>query len=577
MSDPNDRPRMIAPWVEDYSRSYVRGDVVAAVTVWALLVPQALAYGQLAGLPAVHGLYAALGALSLYWLFGTSRHLNVGPEATVATLVATVVAPLAGSDPEKYLTLAAILAVLTGVALAIGGLLKLGVVTRLLSTPVLIGYITGSALVIIGGQLDDLLGIAIDSDAYHTAVGATIQNLDQINEWDAVIGIATIATLLAIKAVAPKAPSYLIVVILAISGTAIFGWDESGASVVGTIEGGLPTPTFGGISIPDVLSLILPAIAIGLLAYVDSIATVKAVAQQEGYEVDPNREFYGLAVANAGAGLLQGFSVNGSQSRSFTSADAGARSQVYNWVVAVLVLITLLFLTRPFEILPTATLAGIVIVVGIGLIDVPGFRRLWRIRRSDFTFAAITTVGVVALGMLAGVFIAVVLSLFDVARRALTPHTAALIREPGTDRYRDSEEVDGGDSVPGMVIYRFDAPLIFANVDIAIEQIDALIATAAEPVSVVVISGEAVTDIDITAIDAIVGYRDELNERGIRLVVARLKADVVDQLETADVLDSMADHSFLEVDDAVAAFKRGDLSRPDSATTEEPNDKEMES
>ena len=568
---------MTVPWLKDYSRSNLQGDVVAAVTVWALLVPQALAYAQLAGLPAVHGLYASLGALALYWLWGTSQHLNVGPEATVATLVATVVTPLAGGDPEKFLTLAAILAVLTGVALAVGGLLKLGVVTRLLSTPVLIGYITGSAVVIIGGQLDDLLGIMIETDAYHTAVGAVVQNLDQVNRWDAAIGLGTIAALLVIRAVAPKAPSYLIVAILAIAGTAIFGWDDSGATVVGTIEGGLPVPTFGAVSLSDVLALLFPALAIGLLAYVDSIATVKAVAQQEGYEVDPNREFYGLAAANFGGGLLQGFSVNGSQSRSFTAADAGARSQVYNWVVAVLVLITLLFLTRPFEILPTATLAGIVIVVGLGLIDIPGFRRLWRIRRSDFVFAAITTAGVVVLGMLAGVFVAVVLSLLDIARRALTPHTAKLVREPGTDRFRDSEEVEDGDAVPGLVVYRFDAPLIFANVEIAIEEIDELIDSSDPPASAVILSAEAVTDIDVTAIDALVSYRGELNERGLKLVVARLKAEVEDQLEAAGMLDLIANRSYLEVDDAVEAFEQGDFDRTDNESTNESNDKEESS
>ncbi len=557
------KQRMIAPWLEDYSRSFLRGDVAAGVTVWALLVPQALAYGQLAGLPAVHGLYAALGAIALYWLWGTSRHLNVGPEATVATLVATVITPLASGDPEKYVTLAVILAIFTGVALAIGGLLRLGVVTRLLSTPVLIGYITGSALVIIGGQLDDLLGISVDSSTYHTAVGAVLQNLDQVNPWDAAIGVATIAALLILKAVVPKAPSYLIVVVLAIAGTAIFGWEDSGASVVGTIEGGLPVPTFVAVSLSDVVSLLVPALAIGLLAYVDSIATVKAVAQQEGYEVDPNREFYGLAAANIGSGIMQGFSVNGSQSRSFTSADAGAKSQVYGWVVAVLVLITILFLTRPFEILPTATLAGIVIVVGIGLIDLPGFRRLWRIRRSDFAFAAITAVGVVALGMLVGVFIAVLLSLFDVARRALRPHTAELVLEPGTDRYRDSDEVgDDGEPVPGLVIYRFDAPMIFANVEIAIEEIDGLLEAADPPAEGVIISAEAVTDIDVTAIDALAAYRTDLSERGVTLVVARLKADVEDQLVRAEVMQLIADVSYLEVDDAVEAFNTGEFGQP---------------
>lgn len=546
-----------APWLADYDKSWFRTDAVAGITVWALLVPQALAYGQLTGLPAVHGLYAALGALALYALYGTSRHLNVGPEATVATLVATIIAPLAMGDPERYLTLAVILALLTGAVLALAGLLKLGAVTRLLSTPVLIGYITGSALVIIAGQLDDLLGIEVDAAQYHTKLGAVLRNLGDLNSWDMGIGLATIALLFVLRWAVPKAPSYLIAVILAIGATAVFGLDGEGASVVGEIQGGLPTPVFGGVDIFDILGLALPAVAIGLLAYVDSIATVKVVAQKEGYEIDANREFFGLAAANVGAGLLQGFSVNGSQSRSFTAADAGAKSQMSNWVGAVLVLITLLFLTRPFEILPSATLAGIVMVVGIGLIDITGFRRLWRIKRSDFVYALITTIGVVFLGMLAGVFVAVLLSLFDVARRALKPNTAVLVRIPGTDRYADEDSFPDGEHVPGLIIYRFDGPLMFANVDIAIEELDDLLDTTDPPATAVLFSAEAVTDIDVTALDALAGYVGELRERGVAVGVARLKSEVTEQMERAYPLRDFADATFLEVDDGVDAFVNG--------------------
>lgn len=546
-----------APWLRDYDRSWLRTDVVAGITVWALLVPQALAYGQLSGLPAVHGLYAALGALALYGLYGTSRHLNVGPEATVATLAATIVMPIAGSDPERYLTLMVILALLTAAALLLGGILRLGIVTRLLSTPVLIGYITGSAIVIIIGQLDDLFGIKVDTSQYHTKLGAVLRNLGDLNEWDTGIGLATVLLLLVLRFAAPKAPSYLIAVVLAIGATALFDLDERGASVVGDIQGGLPTPSFGGVEFGDVLALALPALAIGLLAYVDSIATVKAIAQREGYEIDPDKEFFGLAVANLGAGLAQGFPVNGSQSRSFTAADAGTKSQVTSWVGAILVLVTLLFLTRPFEILPNASLAGIVIVVGVFLIDVAGFRWLWHVRRWDFAFAAIATTGVVSLGMLAGVFLAVLLSLFDVARRALTPNTAVLVKVPGTDRYRDETEVEDGQPVPGLLVYRFDAPLIFANFDVAIDDIDKLIGESLTPIEAVLISAEAITDIDTTALDGLNDYVAELRDRGIAVGIARLKAEVADQLERAKVLADIAGVVFLEVDDGVAAFQEG--------------------
>lgn len=565
-TDPDEKgtrgsPWRPAPWLADYERSWLRTDVIAGITVWALLVPQALAYGQLTGLPPVHGLYAALGALALFALYGTSRHLNVGPEATVATLAATIVTPLAMGDPERYLTLAVILALLTGVMLAFGGILKLGAVTRLLSTPVLIGYITGSAIVIIIGQLDDLFGIEVSVEQYHTEVGAIMQNLGEMNSWDAAIGLVTIAVLLALRVFAPKAPSYLIAVVLAIGATAIFGLDAEGATVVGEIEGGLPTPTFGGVDLFDVVGLAFPALAIALLAYVDSIATVKAVAQKEGYEIDPNKEFFGLAAANIGAGLAQGFSVNGSQSRSFTNADSGAKSQASNWVGVVLVLITLLFLTRPFEILPSATLAGIVIVVGIGLVDVAGLRRLWRIKRSGFTYAIITTIGVVWVGMLAGVFIAVMLSLFDVARRALKPSTAVLVRVPGTDRYADQDSFPDGEGTPGLIIYRFDGPLMFANVDIAIDELEDLIKQAEPAAAAVLFDAESVTDIDVTALDAIAGYSAELRERGIAIGFARARSDVVRQIERAYPLEDVTDATYLEVDDGVEAFSKGSFGQ----------------
>jgi SulP family sulfate permease len=546
-------------WLAGYPASSLPKDAVAGVTVWALLVPQALAYSQLAGLPAVHGLYAALGALALYGLFGSSRHLNVGPEATVATLVATTVTPLASGDPDLYVSLAAVLAILTGLVLTIGGLLRLGAVARLLSVPVLVGYITGSALVIIGGQLDDLLGIDITSSDYHTKVGAVIDNLDQLNRWDAAVGGATIAVLLLLRRLVPKVPAYLVAVVLAILATAVFDLDSRGLSVVGAIEGGLPTPSFDGLEIGDLFELLLPATAIALLAYVDSIATVKAVAQREGYEIDADAEFFGLATANIGAGLLQGFSVNGSQSRSFTAAEAGGRSQLGNWVGAVLVLITLLVFTRPFEILPSATLAGIVIVVGIGLIDVVGFRRLHAVKRSDFVFAAITTAGVLVFGMLIGVGVAVLVSLLDVARRAMRPKTAVLGRVPGSDRYSDTDEHPDNEATPGLVVCRFDAPLFFANVDALIERIDALLTDTDPTPTAVLISAEAITDIDVTALDVFTAYVAELRARRIGVGVARMKADVLDQIERAGAVLAFADSYYLETDDGVEAYRAGEL------------------
>lgn len=538
-------------WLGDYEKPWLKADAVAAATVWALLVPQALAYSQLAGLPAVYGLYAALGALILYPLFGSSRHLNVGPEATVATLTATILIPLAGTDPERYLALAGLLSLMVGVALALGGFLKLGVVTRFLSTPVLTGYIAGSGIVIVLGQLQKLFGLDIETSEYHTTVGAVVRNLGDISASDTIVGITTIVVLLVLRRLVPKWPNYLIVVALGIAAVAI--WDLQ-VAVVGSIDGGLPIPAFGPIEAGDIRSLIFPAIAVSLLAFADSVTTVEAVANKEDYDVDANHEFYGLAAANIGSGILQSFPVNGSQSRSFTLADVGGRSQVANWIAAGLIIVTLLFLTGLFEKLPNSVLAGIVIVVGAGLVDIGAFRRLQRLHTADFVLALITAVAVVAVGMLAGILIAVLLSLLDVARRAMSPHRAVLVRVPGTDRYRDLDAVHGGELVSGLVVYRFDAPVFFANADLIVSDIEGFTSDTEQPIRSVLIDAEAITDIDVTGQEKLEELLETLHAEEITVGVARLRSRVSEQLERAELLGQFDAGVFLEVDDGVEAY-----------------------
>ena len=544
-------PGSPASWLRSYDRSWLKPDILGAATVWALLVPQALAYSQLAGLPAVYGLYAALGALVLYPLFGSSRHLNVGPEATVATLTAVILFPLAGGDPERYLALAGVLSLMVAAILALGGFLKLGFVTRFLSSPVLIGYIAGSGLVIVLGQLDDLFGLDIDTSEYFSAIGAVFRNFDQISTADAVMGLATIVLLLILRRFVPKWPNYLIVVALGIAVTAIWAPD---VAVVGSIEGGLPVPAFGPIELGDIGSLIGPAIAVAVLVFADSVTTVEAVAAKEGYEVNPNHEFYGLAVANVGSGILQGFPVNGSQSRSFGLAGAGGRSQMANWTVALLVVLTLLFLTGLFEDLPDSVLAGIVIVVGASLVDVAAFRRLWRLHKSDFVLSLITAVAVVVAGMLVGILIAVLISLLDVARRAMSPHRAVLMRVPGTDRYRDQDVVEGGELVPGLLVYRFDAPIFFANADVIADDIHRLVADADQLIVSVLFDAEAITDVDVTGQEKLRDLIEELQTMGTTVGVARLRHDVSENLERADMLELFDGGIYLEVDDGVDSF-----------------------
>lgn len=343
-----------------YPREWLTADVLAGLTLWAILVPQALAYAGLAKVPPVIGLYTALGATLLHFFLGTSRELNVGPESTIAILVATIVTPLADGDDELYLGTVAALAILTGLVALIGGLFRLGWITRFLSRPILLGYIPGSAVIIIVSQLTDLLGVDVsDSDAYF-GLGAIVRSLDEVNLWTLGLGLGTIVVVL--RRINRRIPSYLIAMAVATAAVAVFDLTERGVSVIGEIQSGLPAIGLPGIGMGHVFSLVGPAFAVALLMYADSLLTEQPLAKINDYEVDPNQEFLALRAANIGSGLVGGFAANGSQSRSVVDTDAGAKSQVSSLAAGALVVLTLLLLTPLFENLPNAALAGVVLV-----------------------------------------------------------------------------------------------------------------------------------------------------------------------------------------------------------------------
>ena len=401
-----------------YQRGWLAPDLIAGVTVWAVLVPQGLGYASLAGLPTVVGLYAALGAMLLYWLWGSSRELNVGPESTVAIMVATVLAPMAAKGSEEYASLAAMLAILVGLVLLFGGLLRLGWIADLLSRPILAGYVFGSGLLIIGSQLVALFGLDdVDTALYAFDLGVVVRNLDQTNVLALAIGLGSIAVVLGLRRVDGRIPGALVVVVGSIALVALFGLDDR-VEVVGSFPSGVPAPTLPAVGLDDVLMLIGPAFAIALLVYPDSVLTARSLSTVGKYRLSPNREFFGIGAANVGSGLLTGFPVNGSQSRSFVVLSSGARSQVSNLWASVFVVLTLVLLAWVFEYLPSAALAGIVIVAGLGLLDVTDFRAIYRYRRVEFWLGVFTAVAVLVVGMLAGIIIAVALSLALVLQRA---------------------------------------------------------------------------------------------------------------------------------------------------------------
>ena len=441
-----------------YQRSWLTPDLVAGVTVWAILVPQGLGYAALAGMPTVFGLYAALGAMLLYWLWGSSRELNVGPESTVAIMVATVLAPMAAKGSEEYVSLAATLAILVGLVLLFGGLLRLGWIADLLSRPILAGYVFGSGLLIIGSQLIDLLGLEdVDTALYAFDIGAALRNLDQTNLTALAIGLGSVAMVLGLRRIDGRIPGALVVVVGSILLVALLGLDDR-VEVVGSFPSGVPVPTLPAVGLDDVLMLIGPAFAIALLVYPDSVLTARSLSTLGKYRLEPDREFFGIGAANVGSGLLTGFPVNGSQSRSFVVQSSGAKSQVSSLWASAFVVLTLVLLAWVFEFLPTAALAGIVIVAGLGLLDVTDFRAIYRYRRVEFSLAVFTAMAVLVVGMLAGIVVAVALSLGLVLQRAATPSTAKLGRIPGTDTYRDVADHPVAEPTPGLFVYRFDGP-----------------------------------------------------------------------------------------------------------------------
>jgi SulP family sulfate permease len=554
-----------------YERSWLRADALAAVTVWALLVPQALAYAQLARLDPVVGLYAAIGAAVGYVLLGSVRSMNVGPEATVALLTASVVAPMAAGDPARYLALAGALALVASGWLILSGIIGLGFVTRFLSRPLLMGYVAGSAMVMIVSQLDSLIGVKLEAEDDTLAeLAETIRRLGETDLTTLLVGLGVIGVTLLVRRIDRRLPAYLIAVLAAIAVSALAGLADQGVAVVGDIEPGMPPFGLPAVGLADLAALVGPALGMALLIYADSGVTGQVLGKRGGYAVDGNQEFLGLGAANVGAALTGGFPVNGSQSRSFTAADMGARSQAMNIGVLLLVILTLLVLTPLFAPLPKAALAGVIIVVAFGLLEPAGFRDLARVDRAELALALVTAAIVVAVGMLAGVLVTVVISLFLVALRAAQPRRTFLVRVPGTDRFRSTDSVTDGSTEPGLVVYRFDAPLFFANAQLLSDDVLAAAqGVAPVPVRWVVIDAESISEADSTGAAMLGDLADDLRGRGVTLALARLKAPVAAYLARAGVMEKVgAGRVYLEVDDAVAAFeasRAGTRSSGDSA------------
>ena len=520
-----------------YNASWFRADALAGVAVTAYLVPQCLAYAGLAGAPPITGLWVAVAAMVVYALLGTSRQLSVGPESATAIMVAAAVAPLAAGDPDRYLVLSASLAILVGIICIGAWALRLGFLADMLSHPILLGYMAGVALIMIGSQLGTITGIRLGDGGIPARLVELIGRLGEINPATIVLGASVTVFLLVLRRLMPFAPGTLIAVVGASAVVFVLGLEDQGVVLVGQVPGGLPTPSLPLVSFQDIAALVGSAAAIAFVSYSDVALTGRAFAVRTGEEIDPNREFLALGTANLAAGLTGGFALSASGSRTAIIDAMHARSQVAGLVAAGAVVIVVLVTPGLIALIPRAALAGIVIFAALHLIDVTGLVRLARFRSTEIGLAVAALVGVLAFDVLAGILVAIGLSVADLFARVARPPASILGRVPGLAGLHDIDDYPDAEQIPGLLVFRYDAPLCFANAQDFRSNVLAAVDAQPEPVAWLLLNAEAIVELDTTAVDALRQLARDLARRQVVFAMARVKQDLRRQLVRGKLMD----------------------------------------
>jgi high affinity sulfate transporter 1 len=533
----------ITAWLPTYPRALLRSDIISGVTVWGVMVPTAMAYAQMAGLPPEAGLYTAFAALLGYAIFSTSRQLKVTASSTMAVMSAAVVGAMAAGDAASYAALTAALALTVGVILLLAGIVRLGFISDFLSKSVITGFVFGLALVIAIGQLPKLLGLPSGTGNFFQQCYQLITNLSEIKPLTLVVGLCALVVIFLIKRFVPRLPSGLVALVLGILAVSIFNLDEYGVSIVGAIPTGLPAPGLPRISLFDLPYLIAGAIGIVFLAVGESLGSARSFAAKHRYEINPDQELIALGTANISAGLFQGFTVDASLSSSATADEAGARTQLSSIVTAVLIIVTLLVLAPLFYNLPNAVLGAIVIASVIGLMDVAELKRLYASNRVDFVLAMVALFGVLTTDVLTGLLIAVFLSLLIILYRASRPYVAVLGKVPGQEAtYGDVARHPENIQVPGLLIVRLDAPLYFLNANVARGQILGLVTASQPPPRAILFDLGASADLDVASLDMLKNLVRELEEAGVDVLLAEVRGKVRDRLRKASVMADIGEN-----------------------------------
>jgi high affinity sulfate transporter 1 len=550
------------PMLGTYRRSWLRFDLVAGVVLAAILVPQGMAYAELAGLPAVTGLYTTIACLIGYALFGPSRILVLGPDSSVAPLIFAAITPLlVTSDPATAIALAGMMAVLVG-AIEVGlGLGKLGFVADLLSKEVQVGYMNGLAVTILVGQLPKLFGFSTDADGFIEECKAFAEGLDKTNTTALAIGIATFAVLLIVPRVSKKVPAVLVAVVGATVVTGVFTLAERGVDTVGALPQGLPAPTFPSVPLDTLGALLAAALGIVLVSLTDTIATSTSFAARRGDEVDPDQEMIGMGAANIFAGFFQGFAISASGSRTAVAEQSGSKSQVTGLGGAAIVALLLLFWPSLLQDLPQPALAAVVIAAALSLFNIAILRTYYRMRRSALVISLIASSGVILFGVLEGILIAIALSILLFFRRNWWPEGEVLGRVSElegwhrTDLFPDAQETDR------VLVFRWEAPLFFANAGIFRQEIRKLVRRR-KP-RWLVLQCEAITDIDVTAADMLDKLDKELNDGGVNVVFVEMRSRIRDLLERYGLFATFTrEHVYPSIDMAMRGIEEEERRAP---------------
>ena len=543
--------------MRNYQREWIKGDVIAGITVAAYLIPQVMAFASIVGLPAVVGLWAVLGPMAIYFVLGTSRKMSIGPESTTVLMTAAGISALVGAagGPEHMAEVAALLAIAVGAVCLIGYVGRLGFLTRLLSRPVLVGYLLGIALLMFISQLSEVTKVETSGEQSWQEVASFFQNIHNAHIPTVLMALAVFVLLFLAQWIAPKFPAPLLVLLVAAGAVAVFGLDRYDLEVIGEIPRGLPELRLPDFSTVDIWALMPYAVGIAIVGFSDNILTARAFAAEKDEPIDANQELLALGAANIANGLFQGFPVSTSGSRTVLGNTAGAKTQVHSLVVIAIVVMVLLFAGPVLESFPEAALGALVMYAAVQLIDIEELRRIARFRKSELIITAATALALTLFGVLVGIGFAIALSILDLIRRITSPYADVLGYAPGVAGMHSLDDYPDSQPVEGLVVFRYDSPIFFANADDFSARAKQAIDRSPHPIRWFLLNAEANTEMDLTAVDALEKLRVDLESQGIRFAMARVKQNLSRSLAPTGFIKSVGkQYVFTTLPTAVRAY-----------------------